>query len=170
MAVTLQHIEESLSVSYVSAVVGKAGASFDIVTRDYGVDVCVREIDNYNGKAMDMGVVYDCQLKSTINWEIKKDYIVYDLESDTYNKLVYRHSKSSYPCILILFCLPKKKSEWLTITENELILKNCCYYCYIKGNRKGNKKTVRIKIPRSNIFSPSVVNKLIEDVHFGVIK
>ena len=72
MSVTLQHIEESLSVSYVS----------DIVTRDYGVGVCVREIDNFKGKVMDMDIVYDCQLKSTMNWEIKKDYIVYDLEAE----------------------------------------------------------------------------------------
>ena len=59
-----------MSVSYVSAVVAKAGASFDIVSRDYGVDVCVRRIDKFNGMLMDMGVSFDFQLKSTTNWDI----------------------------------------------------------------------------------------------------
>lgn len=170
MSVTIQSIEESLSVSYVGAVVSKSGASFDIVGRDYGVDVCVRSIDYFEGQYIDMGVLYDCQLKATVNWKLEEDDIVYDIEADTYNKLVYRHTRSTYPCILILLCLPKEKSEWVSITEDELKLKKCCYYYYICGVPTSNKESMRVRIPRSNIFSPEVVMKLVADVQSGVIK
>lgn len=170
MSVKLQNIEESLSVSYVSAIVAKSGASFDIVTRDYGVDVCVRNIDSYDGQLIDMGVAFDCQLKSTINWKLEEDFVVYDIEADTYNKLIYRHKSLACPCILLLLCLPKEESEWLNITEDELKLKKCCYYYYISGIPTGNKETKRIRIPRENVFSPEAVNKLINDVYSGVIK
>ncbi|MDR3599464.1 MAG: hypothetical protein P4L49_03105 [Desulfosporosinus sp.] len=62
MTIPIQSIEESLSVSYVSSVVGKSGASFDIVTHDYGVDVCVRRVDKFKRKVIDVGVSFDCQL------------------------------------------------------------------------------------------------------------
>ncbi|CAK8717988.1 hypothetical protein LDFHOB_07370 [Candidatus Electronema aureum] len=36
-----QAIEENLSVSYVTAVVSCAGATYDIIKHDYGVDVTI---------------------------------------------------------------------------------------------------------------------------------
>lgn len=124
MTVLIQNIEESLSISYVSSVVAKSGASFDIVSRDYGVDVCVRRVARFNGELMDMGVSFDCQLKATKNWVAEEEAIVYDLEVDTYNKIVYRHQNSSIPCLLVLLCLPKDEAEWLYISEEEISLGN----------------------------------------------
>lgn len=170
MSVNIQSIEESLSVSYVSAIVAKSGASFDIVSRDFGVDVCVRNVENFNGQLIDVGVAYDCQLKATINWDMDDESVVYDLEADTYNKLVYRHSRTTYPCILILLCLPKEECEWINITDEELKLRKCCYYYYLSGDPTLNKKKIRIRIPKQNIFSPEVVKKLIDDVYLGVMK
>ncbi|MCU6792410.1 DUF4365 domain-containing protein [Paenibacillus sp. WQ 127069] len=170
MPVSIQSIEESLSVSYVSAIVAQSGASFDIVSRDYGVDVCVRRVDSFNGKMMDMGVSFDCQLKATINWDLEDTSIVYDLEADTYNKLIYRHINSSTPCLLVVLCLPRNKSDWMHISEEGLNLRKCCYYYYVNGEATENKSSFRIRIPRTNIFSPDAVVKLINDVRLGVIK
>lgn len=170
MTVSVQSIEESLSVSYVSAVVAKAGASFDIVSRDYGVDVCVRRIDKFNGLLMDMGVSFDFQLKSTINWKVDGSFIVYDIEVDAYNKLVYRHTASSTPCLLVVLCLPKDSSEWISLTEDELKLRKCGYFFYVKGEMTQNKKTTRIRIPRDNVLTPDAVRTLIEDARVGVLK
>ncbi|KUO52220.1 MAG: hypothetical protein APF76_04050 [Desulfitibacter sp. BRH_c19] len=169
MTVMIQNIEESLSVSYVSSVVAKSGASFDITSKDYGVDVSVRRVDRFNGKLMDMGVSFDCQLKATTNWAAEEEAIVYDLEVDTYNKLVYRHQNSSIPCLLVLLCLPKEEDDWLNISEEEIILRKCSYYFYLDGAPTKNKNTVRIRIPRTNVFSPDAVIKLIEKVRLGEI-
>lgn len=167
MSIPIQSIEESLSVSYVSSVVGKSGASFDIVTNDYGVDVSVRRIDKFKGQLIDVGVSFDCQLKATINWAVEPASIVYDMEADAYNKLVYRYKNSALPCLLVLLCLPKDERDWLTISEDELRMKKCCYYQLVNGEFTNNTSSVRIRIPRENIFSPEAVKRLIEKVRLG---
>ncbi|KZS43950.1 hypothetical protein AWU65_28145 [Paenibacillus glucanolyticus] len=170
MAVSVQNIEESLSVSYVSAVVAKAGASFDIVSRDYGVDVCVRRIDKFNGMLMDMGVSFDFQLKSTTNWEVDGSFIVYDIEADAYNKLIYRHNASATPCLLVLLCLPKDSNEWICLSEDELKLRKCGYFFYVRGEMTPNKRSTRIRIPRDNVLTPEAIKKLINEVGSGVLR
>lgn len=169
MTVLIQNIEESLSVAYVSSIVAKSGSSFDIVSKDYGVDVSVRRVDRFNGKLMDMGVSFDCQLKATINWQEEEAFIVYDLEADTYNKIIYRHQNSTIPCLLVLLCLPTEQAEWLHISEDELKLRKCCYYYYINGEPTNNQVSIRIRIPRTNIFSPDAVRELVEKVRLGEI-
>lgn len=169
MSVSIKNIEESLSVSYVSAIVAKSGASFDIVSRDYGVDICVRRVEKFGGNYMDMGVSFDCQLKSSINWDADDKHIIYDLEAKTYNKLVYRHMNSTTPCFLVLLCLPRNEDNWICISENELNLRKCCYFYYIDGEPTMNKSTIRIKIPRKNLFSPDIVNNIINKVLVGEI-
>lgn len=167
MSVPIQSIEESLSISYVSSVVGKSGASFDIVSRDFGVDVCVRRIDRFRGQLIDVGVSFDCQLKATKNWSEESVSIVYDMEADAYNKLVYRRKNSTSPCLLVLLCLPQDETEWLHISEEELKLRKCCYYYLVNGEATDNRRSIRIRIPRLNIFSPESVKDLIEKVRLG---
>lgn len=174
MAMPMQNIEESLSVSYVSAVAAKAGASLDIPFRDFGVDVSIREIsetvdDKGNISLVPMQVAFDCQLKSTKNWEDKDDKIVYAIDVKAYNKLIYRQNHSTTPCILVLLCLPKEKKDWLSITKDELILRKCCYYYIIKGDPTYNTSTITIRIPNQNLFTPDAVNDLIEKSKEGEI-
>ena len=61
-------------------------------------------------------------------------------------------------------CLPENDSEWLIINENELILKKSCYYYEVTGERTENKSSVRIKIPKENLFDCLAVNMLLESV------
>ncbi|EHJ9962106.1 DUF4365 domain-containing protein [Vibrio parahaemolyticus] len=162
MTVPIQSIEESLSVAHVGAIVSRAGASFNLVTNDYGVDVSVRKIASYGGKLMDLGVAFDCQLKSSINWSEKGDHIIYDVEVDTYNKLIFREENSSTPCLLVLLCLPKEQSEWLVATDDSLILRKSCYFFHLKGIKTSNSSSKRIKIPKANLLTPEAVCNLLE--------
>lgn len=170
MPVPPQNIAEYLSVSYVSSVVAKAGFILDIPTRDFGVDVSVRRVGKYRGKLSDMGVMFDCQLKASINWREEKCFIVYDLEADAYNKMVLRNQEPVIPILLVLLCLPVDESEWVNISEYELKLRKCCYYIALTGQPTDNARSIRIRIPRTNIFSPDAVRELVEIVrHRGEI-
>jgi hypothetical protein len=162
--ISTQHIEESLSLSYVNAVVSKTGQVFNVINRDYGVDGSVRRIDSINGKLIDMGAVFDCQLKASKNWSENETEIIYDIKADAYNRLVIRRENSTLPCYLILLCLPKDKKDWLCITENELILKRSCYYYQMPDERTKNTSSVRVKIPKKNLFDCGAVNILLESV------
>jgi hypothetical protein len=167
MTTPIQSIEESMSVSWVSAIVSRAGATYDIVNRDYGVDLTVRRVDSIDGKRMDMGGIFDCQLKATINWGEDKDFVIYDLDADTYNKLLYRRNNSSIPCFLVVMCLPKNSKEWICVSEESLTIKKCCYYFSVSGKPTENKSSVRVKIPREQLLTPSVIKNLIKKISQG---
>ncbi len=169
MSIPIQTIEELLSVAYVNAVVARAGATCDIVGKDFGIDMSVRRVDSFNGQKMDMGVAFECQLKASINWIQKENHIAYDLDADTYKKLIYRHENSTIPCFLIVMCLPRNENKWLEITEDYLTLRNCCYYRQIEGKQTKNKSTIRIKIPREQLLTPEAVKSLINRISAGEI-
>jgi hypothetical protein len=163
-----QHTEEVLSVSYVKAVVSQFGHTYSTIESDYGTDGCVRKIKKTDQSFIDLGTKFDCQLKASINWEKKENYIVYDLSSEAYNKLVLRNNESDIPCLLIILCLPKEKNEWLSISENALNIRNCCYFTYLYGTTTKNVGTKRIFIPMKNIFDINNLDLLFNDFEKAV--
>lgn len=167
MTTPIQSIEEHISLSCVGAIVSRAGATYDIVNHDYGVDITVRRVDSLNGKRMDMGGVFDCQLKATINWREQDNYVFYDLDSATYNKLLYRRNNSTMPCFLVVMCLPKDMNQWVEVTEEVLKLRKCCYYFAVDGEPTSNKSTIRIKIPRKQLLTPQTITSLIQKISRG---
>lgn len=170
MSIPIQSIEESLSIAHVSAVVAKAGATMDLVSQDYGVDLSVRRIDSFQGKKMDMGVAFDCQLKASVNWEKVDNEIIYDLDADAYNKMVYRQKNSSSPCLLVVLCLPRDQLKWLEMRDDSMILRECCYYIRLSGHSTKNKRTTRIKIPETQRLTPEEISRLIESSRNGELQ
>ena len=161
MGIPIQSVEESLSLAYINAIVSRAGATTESVPKDYGVDVSVRRIQKFGTQLMDMGVAFDCQLKATINWSIKDEHLIYDVEVDTFNKLIFRQQNSSSPCLLVIFCLPREKKLWLSTTDEGLVLRKCCYYYQLRGDFTSNGSKKRIKIPIENKLTPEAVERLI---------
>jgi hypothetical protein len=86
--------------------------------------------------------------------------MAYDLEAKTFNDLA-RRDASVTTCILILLCLPKLPTNWLTGDEDQLILKHCCYWTTINGTPTVNSSTKRIWIPRSNTLTASSINSIL---------
>ena len=154
---TQSHTQECLSLACVHAVTGKAGVNLHVGSRhDYGVDGTFRPVINLNGRRVESGFPVDFQLKSTINWEYKGDFVVYDLEAKTYNDMIGR-AENAIPLILLLLCLPRNSAIWLAGTETELILRHCCYWMKLSGEPTGNDTKKRIRIPRSNLLTPDAV-------------
>lgn len=102
------------------------------------------------------------QLKASINWEVDESHVIFDLKADAYNRLVYRKDNSSIPCVLILCCLPKEECDWLSVCEDELIIRKCCYYHFIDGKETKNSSSIRIRIPRKQLLTPHSIQELIE--------
>jgi hypothetical protein len=163
MSKPITKIEETLSVAYVTAVIGITGNSINIISEDYGTDISIRRIDDFNNKKIDTGPIIDCQLKSTVNWTEDSDNIIYDMEVDAYNKIIYQNSRSSTPTYLVLLCLPKDSKNWISLNVDELALRKCCYYMFLCGEFTTNAERVRVKIPKSNIFNPEKIMQLIRE-------
>ncbi len=163
MAIPVSHMKERLSVAYVRAVVARAGALYlSSDGTEYGTDAIVQKVKLLpNGRYTGTGWSFRCQLKATTTWEESGQYILYDLDVDAYNKLVEWEGNS---CILIVLRLPQNQDEWLTLDENSLKLRNCCYWAHLTGAPSANRSTVRISIPRNQLFSPEAVNTLLDSI------
>ena len=169
MSMPSEHMKERLSVAYVRAVTARAGAKFtENNAPEYGVDGFIREVSKLpSGKYTGTGYLFHFQLKATTTCELKDDCVVYDMEVNAYNKLA--QWKGISPCILVLFRLPEDPTEWLKLDEDQLLLRNCCYWEHVTGPPSPNTRSQRVKIPRAQTFTPDVVAELLERVEQGLI-
>lgn len=167
MPIPSEHIKERLSVSCVSAIAAKAGVACRPANApEYGTDVHLVRIRQLpNGKYAETGWILNCQIKSTTTNEINDQYIIYDMEVEDYNKLATWEGGS--PCVLLLVCLPKDPQDWLGISEEQLVIKHCCYWTHITDPPSSNQSRKRVFIPRSQVFTPDTVNILLDQIKSG---
>src|SRR5262249_37401598 len=129
---TDKHRSEDFSMAYIQAIAAKAGANIWITLRhDYGIDLMFTKINSYQTLSKRRGkrrteaksIPLPCQVKSSKEWEFRGDRVVYDLEAQAFDDLVYGDT-----CFLILMCLPPTMHEWSYQDEQNLRLYHCCYY------------------------------------------
>lgn len=160
-------IKEDLSIAYVRAVAGRAGIYLAHYVRDWGVDGSFDTIQIVGGKPFPSGFPLDYQLKATECWDCNDDRIIYDLDVEIHNALAMRTrqhlEEGANSCVLILYCLPDDPSQWLTLNADGLILRKCCYWYMIDGPVSDNARTVRVKIPTSQVLTPNALLGLLED-------
>lgn len=66
----------------------------------------------------------------------------------------------SVPRILVVLFLPEDAENWLTITPNELLLKNCAYWTSLRGAVASSNKTGEtVYLPKAQILG---TNNLID--------
>lgn len=174
MSIPLSHMKERLSAAYVQAVAARAGVKlFGREVNEYGVDGYFQQIREWRkDKYKETGEQIQCQVKATWEWGFQGDLVYYDMKTKAYDKLVDVVEDDS-PTIFILFCLPKEEELdfWLKIDEQNLVLKNCCYWDYITGEPTGkDDSTKRIKIPRTQLLSPDIINEFFEMLKRGEFK
>ena len=167
---TENHSKEGLSRAYVQAVGAKAGAIVSINERgyDYGIDGSFHEVSIIGGQRMESGMTLDFQLKATSHVDRREGLIYYQLDARTVNLLASRLQKPhTTPAILILFCLPTQSGEWLQISEEELILRNCCYWSSI-SSLTINSHSATVQIPRCQLFTPDKLKTLLLKIPDGM--
>lgn len=164
MPIPSSHTKESLSLSFITAIAAKAGVACRVPQGvEYGTDAYLVKVKQLtNGKYRDTGYILPIQIKATTTSLIRGDKVIYDIEAEAFNKLAEWEGDSQI--ILVLFCLPEDPDEWLLLSENELILKRCCYWHILEKTSTSNKRTTRLEIPREQIFTPNIVESLFEKV------
>ena len=164
---THNDVEEALSRAYVFAVASRAGVDVGGTFKDYGVDGTFRRIailpDN---KRMPTGYPVDFQLKASISCTVGDTSISYRMTAIAYNKLVWRRNSGGIPIVLILMVLPSDPDHWMAHNEDELLLRQCCYW-YLVGDTEAEGVTKVIDIPRSQALSPSELIQLLDAAAAG---
>lgn len=162
--ITKNHAKEGLSRAYLQAVASIARVKVEFSSSfDYGIDGTFKEVSitrtpDASGKLvprhLDNGYGIDFQLKCSINWKLREDYVLWSISTKTYNDLTSRLGRSR-SVVLILMCLPKLEEDWLQAEEEALRMEKCCYYFSLSGKAPVvANSTKQIQIPRANILTP----------------
>jgi len=175
---SIQHIEESLSRAYVQAVAGRAGVIISRPEYDYGVDGEFNHIESRkstksiagqisgNRKFQSKVPVY-FQLKASIDWTVDNQFVHYKLDVENYNDLVDHEQYGGY-LVLILLCLDPDSQKWLELTEEQLLMRKCCYWDYLTGPKSNNRNKVTISIPRTQLLTPQALEDMFCRVKQGL--
>lgn len=159
------HLMEELCKAYMHAVCSMAGCTISKPDPDYGIDCHLEEINKIDDQFLPTGICLDIQAKSTTNFEIKDNLIVYNLKNRNYNLLI---KNTTTKRILVLLLLPKEKDEWLNNDINSLIIKKCAFWCQLNGKEKENPDNLTtIKIPTNQIFSPDNLKEILFKIKQG---
>jgi hypothetical protein len=162
---TRNHRQEALCRAYVQAVAALAGAATSVPTPDYGVDLSLRDIEQRGQRYLDRRLQVDLQLRSTTRAILADTSVSYDLDVQTHEFL---REESSVRCLLVLLVLPEAETEWLSQTVEELILRRCAYWHSLRGAAPSRAaSSVRVSIPRSQVFSAEAVHLILERLRQG---
>jgi len=161
---TNQNIESELSYAYLHAICSKAGLSCKQGDRHddaAGVDAEII----YRGKLAHpylTEIQLNIQLKATtIQPVVTEKGFSYFLQGiKRYNRL--RTNDSSIYKILVVLFLPENSDDWLTCSEEELILKKAAYWVNLYGAPGVDTTSgTTIYIPTSNILTPETLMNLV---------
>lgn len=152
---------EEISKSFLETIANRQGY-FNSTSRDYGTDLTIRKANlcpirrRYltTGKAIDIQIKAVSQKYVRYYEDLSKSYIKYDLEVKNYNDLVERAGENGafIPLILAVFVMPENNTEWLSLNEEELIIRKCAFYYQISASAipSENSHTIAIEIPKTN--------------------
>jgi hypothetical protein len=154
--------EEALSRAYVAAVAAGAGYVTSVMDFDRdGVDIQIRA-----GGAMRPSL--DIQLKATINLgQPKGGAFRYPLKRRNYDLLL---ADTMIPRILVVLDLPRDETNWLQVTQDQLVMRRCAYWANLGGlSETANKESVTILIQSNNRFDVDSLRLLMQQARKGVI-
>jgi hypothetical protein len=157
--------KEDLSRAYVRAIAGRAGVLCAEPRQDYGLDLFLRGVVSGEHRHLDSGFQIDLQLKSTTRAEVRETQVAYDLEIRAYEML---RRATPIPSLLVLLVLPEDEIAWLTQTEEQLSLRTCAYWLSLRdAPSTTNEATIRVLLPRLNVFSVKAVQLLMDRLRKG---
>jgi len=130
---------------------------------DYGIDLSVHTICRKGRRYVESGFNLDIQAKSSTTPAVTNSQVLYDMEVKTYDDL--RDPAVGCPRILVLLVLPQDEAAWTEQNEDHLLLRQCAYWMSLKGmDSTTNTETIRVRIPRGNVFSVAALTQLMDKV------
>jgi Domain of unknown function (DUF4365) len=157
------HRQEGLSRAYIHAIASRCGLGCSFREFDYGIDLSVHAIRRKGRRYLESGFNLDIQAKSSARAVLTPSEILYDLEVKCYDDL--RDIDIGCPRILVLLVLPEDEAGWTEQSESHLLLRRCAYWFSLRGmGPTSNTVSIRIPIPRTNIFSVDSLRDSMEKI------
>lgn len=163
---TRNHRQEGISRAYVQALAARCGLASSLRDFDYGIDLTLHEIQRRDRRYVESGFKLDIQAKSTTAGNLTAKDVLYDMEVKTYDDL--RDPQVGCPRLLVLLVFPEQETQWMSQTEEHLLLRHCAYWFSLRGRGPTtNQATVRLIIPRAHVFSAEALHDLMDRIRRG---
>src|SRR5205823_824819 len=108
----------------------------------------------------------DLQLKCTAREVVGERNINFPLEIKNYDEL--RPTNFMVPRILVIVVVPDNVDNWITHSENELVLRHCGYWYSLRGlPATDNVRSVTVNIPRTQVFDVASVTDIMRRIGEG---
>ncbi len=160
---TLDQQKEQLSLAYALAVASTARCA----VREYRVDddsVDITISSTQPGTALHSPMV-EVQLKATSLDVLGSQDINFPLKVKNYNDL---RQRTLVPRILVVMLLPNDPEGWLKQAEFKTQVYRCAYWRSLWGMpATTNTASVTVAVPRSNIFSPEALSRIMSTIGNG---
>ena len=155
--------EELISIAYAHAVAARAGYVTAAYAKDNdGIDMRIQA-----GGLMRPGI--DLQLKATINLNAAADGSYrFPLPVRNYNLL---RIPTQTPRLLVVLDLPSDREQWMTITDDSLVIRHRAYWVNLLGCAEtSNTHSVTVQIPSQNVFGVQSLRELMEQSRQGSLQ
>jgi len=146
--------KEEFSKAYLRAIGVMADADYlkPETDRD-SIDVCLKRVGG-------MREQLDIQLKCTDKGLTSSGDLSFDLPLKNYNDL---RASTIIPSLLVVVFVPKDLKDWLSVSEEEMVLSKCGWWVSLAGKPETtNTTTVRVTIPRNNLLTPRALSLLFD--------
>src|SRR5262249_17929210 len=117
----------------------------------------------FQGHRAESGYKLDVQAKATTRGRLIADHVRYDIDVPAYDAL--RLAPPEAPRILVVLLLPSREGKWIVWTEKALLLRRCAYWVCLQGWPPTlRRRSIRLRIPRGNVFSPAALRGIMERI------
>lgn len=156
----LNNQKEEFSLAYIRAVASVAGYYASKPDADINsVDLTIAARGSLDTPRQPK---LDVQAKCSSREVVHNDGVHFPLDVDNYNDL---RKPSLTPCILVVVTVPSAPDEWLTQTEEQLILRYCAYWISLRGaTDTANETTKTVVLPRVNLISPDTLRSMMHKI------
>ena len=107
----------------------------------------------------------DLQLKATTTFpENPESILSFQLSIKNYREL-----QIETPRLLVILALPKERKQWISVTEQELVLRRRAYWLSLQQNYSEitDQETVTVHIPLQNMLNIKTLQDLMEKSRKG---
>lgn len=151
--------KERLSLAYIHAVAARAG--FQVLEPKVDFDSVDGILRSTTGKRPQI----EFQAQCTSQDLLKADHLAYPLKLKNYEEL---RAERVNPIILIVVLLPEQEADWLSHSEDELVMRRCGYWLSLYGEPAvSNTSQVTVKLPRTQMFGVEQLSQLMARAETG---
>ena len=157
--------KEYFSDAYLQAVAAAAGFMVNKWHQD--LDKVDWTIARAGGSGTLASPKLDVQLKCTEHDDGTGDELSFVLDVETYDSL--RTLNVSTPRILVVVVVPPDLGQWLSQSDEEMVLRRCGRYLSLRGHPvTPNETSVTVHLPRQQLFTVEALQQLMELCGQGV--